>query len=196
MKEASLKPGTITQAQHPERAAVLLPLPLASAYDYKLAEALPRGTLVIAPLGARESLGVVWGQSEGAVSEKKLKEAVPLDGHPRLPEALCDFIDWVARYTLNPPGMVLALALRARSAFEAEVPRIGYVRGEATPARMTPARTRVLEVVADGLARSVPAIAEEANATSSVVRGLIEAGALAARTLARIPAAALSRSGA
>ncbi len=100
-----------------------------------------------------------------------------------MPEPLCDFIDWVARYTLNPPGMVLALALRARAAFEPEVPRIGYVRGGATPARMTPARERVFEVVRDGLARSVSAIAEEANVTPAVVRGLIEAGALSPREL-------------
>ena len=185
MKAPSLKPATSPQTRHPQRAGVLLPLPLPGPYDYRIAAegTLPRGTLVVAPLGPRQTLGVVWGESEGAVSDKKLKEAVPLEGLPRLPDPLCDFIDWVARYTLNPPGMVLALALRARAAFEPEMPRTGYVRGAATPARMTPARERVLEVVRDGLARSVGAIAEEANVTPAVVRGLVEAGALNARAL-------------
>lgn len=185
MKHASLKPGRHSADRHPQRAGVLLPLPLPGPYDYRLPDdcALPRGTLVVAPLGPRETLGVVWGESEGAVSDKRLKEAIPLEGTPCLPAALCDFIDWVARYTLNPPGMVLALALRARAAFEPEVPRTGYVRGDATPSRMSDARTRVLEIARDGLARSVPALAEEANVTPAVVRGLIEAGALVPRAL-------------
>ncbi|HTO41459.1 MAG TPA: primosomal protein N', partial [Rhizomicrobium sp.] len=48
---------------------------------------------------------------------------------------------------------------------------------------MTLARARVLEVAGDGLARAIPALAEEANASASVVRGLIEAGALDAASL-------------
>jgi len=71
----------------------------------------------------------------------------------------------VAAYTLTPPGLVLAMALRSRQAFEAEIPRIAYAKADGMPKRMTPARRRVLEVAADGLARSVPQLAEEANAT-------------------------------
>ncbi len=181
MKRAPLKPEPDS---HPQRIGVLLPLPLPGPYDYRAppsetlgGESLPRGTLVAAPLGPRMSLGVVWGQSDGSVTEQKLKAVELLDA--RLPERLCDFIDWVARYTLNPPGLVLALALRVRTAFDPEVPRIGYVRGAETPRRLTPARTRVLDIAGDGLARSVPALAEEANVTPAVVRGLIEANALA-----------------
>jgi primosomal protein N' (replication factor Y) len=187
MKAASLKPETVPAAANnaalPQRAGVLLPLPLAGAYDYRLSQALPRGTLVVAPLGPREALGVVWNDGEGSIAEGKLKEAVPLAGQPQLPAALCDFIEWVARYTLSPPGMVLALALRARAAFEAETPRIGYLRGEAMPARMSNARARVLEIAGDGLARSVPALAEESNVSPAVIRGLIEARALVPVTL-------------
>jgi len=166
------------------RAAVLLPLPLKGAYDYALAcGPVPRGTLVVAPLSGRETLGVVWGEAEGGVDEAKLKAATPLEGFPRLPESLCDFVDWVARYTLAPPGMVLAQALRSTSAFSPEIPRIAYVKGESAPERLTPARQRVLQTVGDGLARSIPAIAEEANVTPAVVRGLIDCGALTDVTL-------------
>ncbi len=44
------------------RARVLLPLPLAGAYDYRVpppAQARP-GVLVVAPLNNREITGVVW----------------------------------------------------------------------------------------------------------------------------------------
>src|SRR5271163_2656666 len=163
MNNAALKPQPAVDTHL--RVGVLLPLPLKGPYDYRLEAPLPRGTLVLAPLGPREAFGVVWCESEGAVDDAKLKTAMPLEGAPRLPEALCDFIDWVARYTLNPPGVVLALALRARQAFEPETMRVAYVRGPETPGRMTAARARVLSLTGDGLARSVAALAEEANAT-------------------------------
>ena len=163
-----------------ERAGVLLPLPLAGAYDYKLPPGVnaPRGTLVSAPLGNRESLGVVWGAAEGVVGDNRLKTAEPLEGLPRLPASLCDFIDWVSAYTLNPPGAILAMALRSRGAFEPEARRIAYIKGDTLPARMSEARKRVLAVAEDGLARSVPGLAEDANVSTAVVRGLIAAGAL------------------
>ena len=160
------------------RAAVLLPLPLPAPYDYALAPGVvpKRGLLVKAPLGGRELLGVVWGKAEGGIAEEKLRTAEPLDF--RLPVALCDFLDWVARYTLSPVGAVLAQALRVRGVFDAEVPRRALRLGSAPPPRMTPARERVLKLMADGLARAPASIAEEAGVTPSVVRGLADAGAL------------------
>src|SRR6202166_1274937 len=176
MNDAALKPRT--QTEKSARAAVLLPLPLEGAYDYRVDVALPRGAIVAAPLGSRTVLGVVWGEADGAVAETRLKLAAPLDGDPCLPASLCDFIDWMARYTLTPPGIVLAIALRARQVFEAETPRVGFVRGAGTPARLTPARSRVLALAEDGLARSIAGFAEEANVTPQVVRGLTDSGAL------------------
>jgi primosomal protein N' (replication factor Y) (superfamily II helicase) len=180
MNDHALKPRL---AALTTRVGVLLPLPLKGAYDYRLEKACPRGTLVNAPIGPRESLGVVWCDGESTLDNTKLKLALPLEGEPRLPEPLCDFVDWLANYTLTPPGAVLALALRARQAFEPELTRIAYVRGAAMPQRMTSARERVLGVVADGLARSIATIAEEAGVSPAVVRGLIEAGALAETSL-------------
>src|SRR5690242_4265662 len=104
MTEDRLKPEAFAGKT---RKGVLLPLRLSGAYDYKLSgsDNVPRGTLVAAPLGTVERIGVVWGEAEGAVGDNRLKEAVPLEGNPRLPAALCDFIDWVADYTLNPRGV-------------------------------------------------------------------------------------------
>src|SRR5690348_12101331 len=95
MNAPALKP--VLQS-YPHRAGVLLPLPLGGAYDYILDSEAPRGTLVEAPLGPRCVLGVVWQDADGAIDDAKLKTATPLPGEPRLPESLCGFIDWVARY--------------------------------------------------------------------------------------------------
>ena len=87
------------------RVAVLLPLPLAGAYDYACPRPtdLTRGAFVRAPLGSRSLLGVVWGHGEGAVANEKLRVAARWSAS-RLPEGLCDFVDWVARYTLARPA--------------------------------------------------------------------------------------------
>jgi primosomal protein N' (replication factor Y) len=179
MNAPALKP--IPQNHSQQRVGVLLPLPLHGTYDYivEQSEELPRGTLLDVPLGPRRYLGVVWQPPDGSVDPAKLKTAEPLQGYPRLPDGLCEFIDWVARYTLTSPGIVLAMALRSPQAFEPEGSRVGYVRDTVTPPRITPARERALALAADGLARSATALAEEANVSPAVVRGLIEAGALA-----------------
>jgi primosomal protein N' (replication factor Y) len=185
MRQARHKPAPPPQSVPQLRAGVLLPLPLAGAYDYKLPVGVnaPRGALVAAPLGNRETLGVVWGAAEGTVGDNRLKVAQPLEGAPALPPGLCDFIDWVAAYTLNPPGAILAMALRSARVFEPETRRIAYVKGDNVPERMSEPRKRVLAVAGDGLARSVSGLAEDANVSPAVVRGLIAAGALAATDL-------------
>jgi primosomal protein N' (replication factor Y) len=179
MKPARLKPDTPVLAPQ-ERAGILLPLPLAGAYDYKLPRGVnaARGLVVAAPLGNRETLGVIWGAAEGIVGDNRLKVAEPLEGAPALPAGLCDFVDWVADYTLSPPGAILAMALRSRGAFEPEALRTAYIKGETAPPRMSEARKRVLAVAEDGLARSISGLAEDANVTPAVVRGLIAADAL------------------
>ncbi len=193
MIRARLNPAPTPEIAVKPVVGVLLPLPLAGAYDYKLPPGVnaPRGTLVAAPLGNREMLGVVWGACEGTVGDNRLKMAEPLEGGPRLPAKLCDFIDWVADYTLNPPGAILAMALRSRGAFEPETKRIAYVRGSVTPPRMSEARKRALEIAGDGLARSVSGLAEDANVSSAVVRGLIQQGALIPTELPEFAAFAL-----
>jgi primosomal protein N' (replication factor Y) len=160
-----------------QRAAVLLPLPLAGAYDYAVAGALTRGALVRAPLGKRELLGVVWGKAEGNVPPEKLREAVAVEG-AALPAALCDFVDWVARYTLNAPGAVLAQALRSEGAFEPEIHRRALTLGNEPAPKLTKARARVLALMADTLARTPSEIAELAGVGASVAKGLAETGAL------------------
>src|SRR4051794_26474255 len=98
MIRARLKPAPPPEILEKTGVGVVLPLPLAGAYDYKLPAGLNAGggALVAAPLGTREVWGVVWGAAEGTVGDNRLKLAEPLEGAPALPARLCDFIDWVA----------------------------------------------------------------------------------------------------
>ncbi len=174
-----LEATSLPASESPPRAAVLLPLPLPQAYDYALPEGVApkRGMLVRAPLGPRQVTGVVWGKADASIPAEKLKQAEPLADF-RLPAPLCDFIDWVARYTISSPGAVLAQALRVPAAFEPELGRRALMIGDAAPERVTPTRERVLKLMADGLARLPSDAARESGVTPSVVRALVDAGAL------------------
>ena len=94
----------------PATMRVLLPLPLADAYDYLPGEtATPGGTVVDVPFGRRTVTGVVWGAGRGDAPPEKLKSVIGPADLPPLPETSRAFVDWVASYTLTPPGAVLKM---------------------------------------------------------------------------------------
>jgi primosomal protein N' (replication factor Y) len=63
--------------------------------------------------------GLGWDR-RGSVDPKKLKADHPVFDCPPLAKEMRDFIDWVASYTLSPPGLVARMALRAPAAFDPE----------------------------------------------------------------------------
>ncbi len=164
------------------RVSVLLPLPLGTAYDYRLPAdmTLTPGDFVSVPLGRRTVSGVVWGDGDAnGVAEERLKDVAARLDCPPMPGALRDLVDWVARYTLSPRGAVLRMAMSIPEALEPAPPRTGYVPADPLPdVRMTAARRRVLEVAADGLCRGATELAREAGVSTGVVAGLAAAGAL------------------
>jgi primosomal protein N' (replication factor Y) len=86
------------------------------------------------------------------------------------------FVDWVAQYTLSPPGMVARMLLRAPEAFDPEPWTEGIQLTDRRPDRMTGARERVLASAADGFAWTRSELAHAAGVSSSVIDGLREQG--------------------
>jgi primosomal protein N' (replication factor Y) len=164
---------------------VLLPLPLEGAYDYSVPPAMEvaPGAVVTVPLGPRALHGVVWhGEPDGKVPAAKLRPIASVVPTPPLRPALMRFIDWVADYSLSPPGEVLRMALPIPAATEAPRPRVGWQLAESIPegVRITPERARVLEVLrgAPGLVWTGADLARAAGVTSGVLRGMADAGLL------------------
>ncbi len=174
-----LLPSPVPPAR--QRVPVLLPLPLAAPFDYRVPadlQAAP-GDLVLAPLGRREVVGVVWdGPADAAVGDNRLRPlAGRIDGPPMRAD-LRRLVDWIAGYTLAPLGEVLGLALRT-NALRPEPVALGWsvADGVTADAARTPARRRVLQAAAAGPASSA-ALREAAGVGSGVVRALADAGLL------------------
>ncbi|RZJ16987.1 MAG: primosomal protein N' [Brevundimonas sp.] len=161
-------------------ASVLIPLPVAEAFDYEVPEALAvvRGDQVAVPLGPRLIRGVVAETFETTGSNRRLKAIDSVLADPRLPENTVAFVEWAARWTLSAPGEMASTALKGlRAPRPRPERRVARVEGR-TPARPTAARTAVLEALG---ARSMPGpdLARAAGVSSGVIKGLIDEGVLA-----------------
>ena len=167
-----------------------MPVAIDRPYTYASDRLLPPGTIVAVPLGTRVVIGAVWPAPPDEVAPRKLREIERIFDTPPLPETLVRFVDWVADYTLAPRGMVLRMVLRAPEALEPEKPITGVRLAGTPPGRMTPARKRVLDTAADGLAWSKSGLATAAGVSSSVVDGLVAGGTLEVVTLPSRPIAA------
>jgi primosomal protein N' (replication factor Y) len=193
--------GAAPKGPPARRIRVLLPLPLdtpgGGAYDYRVPNGtlLPEpGSFVAVPLGGREMLGVVWdGEPDPNLAEGRLRDILGILPAPPMKEALRRFVEWVAAYTLAPPGAVLRMAMSVPSALEPPGQQAGWklsaageIAHEGAPGyRMTPQRRRVLDAMQPGEPRAGADIADEAEVSTGVLRGLADAGLIEPALLPR-----------
>src|SRR6476620_8821511 len=168
---------------------VLVPVALNQAYSYRVPRGmdLAPGDVVCVPLGPREVVAVVWAQNANPDPRlhNRLKDVgEKLDVTP-LQEELRSLVDWVANYTLSARGMVLRMSLRMGEHLGPERVRMGVRLAGASPARMTPARRRLIELLSDGLLHGKSEAAKEAGVSAGVIDGLVDEGTLATEAMPR-----------
>src|SRR5215831_18805624 len=172
---------------------VLVPVALDRAYSYRVPAALElaAGDIVTVPLGPRETTGVVWAENANPNPrlDNRLKDIEERLEFPPLKPELRRFVDWVANYTLAARGMVLRMCLRMGEHLGAERERIGVRLAGAAPERLTTARRRVLDLLADGMVRGKSDAARDAGVSAGVIDGLIDEGTLATVVLPPAPVA-------
>ncbi|MFV0490797.1 MAG: primosomal protein N' [Pseudorhodobacter sp.] len=154
---------------------------LGPVLDYRAPEGGCRmGDFVAVPLGPRRILGVVWGAGEGRIEPARLRSVHHVLDVPPMREEMRLFLSRAADYTLTPLQAMLRLATRAPGLEAPPAMRRVYRLGQGEPARMTPARKRVLEVLRDygGVAFTLGELAQQAGVSASVVKGLVDAGAI------------------
>jgi primosomal protein N' (replication factor Y) len=158
---------------------VLVPVALDQTYSYRVPDGLDLapGDVVSVPLGARgETTGVVWADNANPNPRlhNRMKDVIGKHDVPPLKTELRSFVDWVSGYTLSSRGMVLRMALRMGEHLGPARERVGVRLAGPSPARMTPARARVLSLMSDGFTRAKGDAAREAGVSLGVVNGLID----------------------
>ena len=161
-------------------ARVLLPLPLPEAFDYAVPEewAAPVvGAHVAVPLGPRLVRGVVIEVRDATGFNRPLKPLSSVLDDAPLPAGVLAFVQWAARYAVEPPGEGLALALRGLRAPPPKPLKLLEATG-ALPSRPTAARSKVLEALEREGSLAPPSLARAAQVGAGVVKGLVEEGVL------------------
>ncbi|MDB5692168.1 MAG: primosomal protein, partial [Alphaproteobacteria bacterium] len=152
--------------------------------DYRVPHgmAVEPGSIVVAPLGPRQMLGVVWEPERlpaEEVGDNRLRPLLHAYDVPPLSEPLRRLIEWTAAYYLAPIASVLRMALASTSALERGRKVTEYRATGLVPERLTPQRRQALERIGErqGLVRE---LALAASVSDAVIRGLVKGGAIEA----------------
>ena len=152
--------------------------------DYRVPDGMhvEPGSVVIAPLGPRQLIGVVWEPERlptEEVGDCRLRPLVgTLDVIP-IAAPLRRLAEWTADYYLAPLASVLRMILPSSSALEGPRQLTEYRPTGLVPDRMTPQREKALAVL-EGRQGTVRELADHAGVSDAVMRGLVNAGALKA----------------
>ena len=155
--------------------------------DYRVPDgmAIEFGSLVVAPLGPRRVLGIVWEPERLNAQEvpaEKLRAILEVMPVPPLPVQLRRLIEWTADYYCAPMPSVARMALGSMAALRGGGTTTEYRLTGAEPARLTPQRAAALDAL-QGEQGTIRELAELASVSEGVLRGMVGAGLLEAVTV-------------
>ncbi len=150
--------------------------------DYRVPDGMKvePGSVVVAPLGPRQIVGIVWEPERlpaGEVPDSRLRpllEALPV---PPLAAPLRRLIEWTADYYCAPLAAVARMALASGAALRGGGTTTEYRLTGAEPARVTPQRAAALDAL-QGEQATIRELAEIAGVSEGVLRGMVGAGLL------------------
>lgn len=150
--------------------------------DYRVpaAMAVEPGSVVVAPLGPRQIIGVVWDADHlpaQDVPEHKLRPLLQVLPVPPLAAPLRRLIEWCADYYLAPLSAVARMALSSSAALRGGGSVTEYRLTGREPARLTPQRAAALDLLHDQQA-TIRELAGIAGVSEAVLRGMVNAGML------------------
>lgn len=165
------------------RARVLILNAALGPLDYRVPRemSVEPGSIVMAPLGPRQLVGVVWEPermpSHDEVGDNRLRNLLQVYDAPPLKDSLRRLIEWTADYYLAPPAAVLRMALPSSSALEGGRTITEYRLSGRRPERLTAQREQALDRLKErqGLIRELAVVADVSDA---VIRGLVKVGAI------------------
>ena len=158
---------------------IVVPLYMPKLLDYAWAgEGAPSiGQFVQVTVGTKTAHGVIVELPESS-PYKRLKKAMPVEAPALSPDTL-QFFRWVTQYNLAYPGEALRACLEAGHVPPKNVPEKELVAARQKPdMKNTPARDKVLGLIAQKPYENMTSLAADAEVSSGVVSSLIKAGAI------------------
>jgi len=155
--------------------------------DYQIPKdmAVGPGSIVVAPLGPRQLLGVAWEAERLPTNEVPDARLRPLAGVvdvPPIAAPLRRLCEWTADYYLAPLASVLRMVLPSSAALDGPRQLTEYRPTGAVPDRLTPQREKALAAL-EGRQGTIRELSDHAGVSDSVMRGLVHTGALEAVTV-------------
>jgi primosomal protein N' (replication factor Y) len=152
--------------------------------DYRVPDGMhvEPGSVVVAPLGPRQLLGVAWEPERlptEEVGDNRLRPIIGTLDVPPIRAPLRRLAEWTADYYLSPLASVLRMILPSSSALEGPRQLTEYRPTGHIPERITPQREKALAAI-EGRQGTVRELADYAEVSDTVVRGLVNGGALEA----------------
>jgi primosomal protein N' (replication factor Y) len=135
-----------------------------------------RGAIVMVPFGGRHLPGIVMGAAIGDVPVAKLRAVESLVTLPPLSDALVQFIERVAAWTMAPLGAVVKMVLSQPAAFDRPPQQKSYSIGAASRAK--PGLPRRGQHVLDYLAKTEASAAPDHQACDGRRNGGNDQGCL------------------
>ena len=150
--------------------------------DYRVPDGMhvEPGSVVAAPVGPRQLLGVAWEADRLPANEVPDARLRPLAGAldvPPIAAPLRRLCEWTADYYLAPLASVLRMVLPSSAALEGPRQLTEYRSTGLAPERLTPQREKALAAL-EGRQGTIRELAHHAGVSDSVLRGLVNAGAL------------------
>ena len=152
--------------------------------DYRVPDGMhvEPGSVLVAPLGPRQLLGVAWEPERlptDEVDDNRLRPIVGTLDVPPIAAPLRRLAEWTADYYLSPLASVLRMIMPSSSALEGPRQLTEFRPTGLVPDRMTPQRLKALAAI-EGRQGTVRELADYAEVSDAVMRGLVNAGALEA----------------
>ena len=150
--------------------------------DYRVPEGMEvgPGSVVVAPLGPRQIVGIVWEAERlpaGEVPESRLRPLLAALPVPPLKAELRRLLEWTADYYCASLASVARMVLASGGALRGPATTIEYRLTGGLPERMTPQRLAAIEAL-EGEQATIRELAGIAGVSEAVLRGLVNQGVL------------------
>ncbi|MGN3973561.1 primosomal protein N' [Tsuneonella sp. SYSU-LHT278] len=150
--------------------------------DYRVPEGMhvEPGSVVVAPLGPRQIVGIAWEPERLPASEVPDSKLRPLAGLlpvPPLRAELRRLIEWTADYYCAPIAAVARMVLSSGGALRGPATMTEYRLSGGMPERMTPQREAAIAAL-EGEQATIRELAGIAGVSEGVLRGLLNQGVL------------------